>query len=501
MNTEKIHLLIHSMSSAEKRHFNQTVRGGKNAKYVQLFDAIAKQKSYKEEALIKKFGYSSNLNSFSAAKSQLFKLVLKSLREFSSYFGEYQKILQCLKDIEILYARGLRAEALKATVKAKERAINNDWPVFMLLIEHWELELVDDEDLVGKERLGLGGYIDYRLQYELLYKRIYLDNLAYSSFSYHQSPNHCYPEIIGHELMQNYKGVVCERSKWHFCMVKIECHRSVRNTAEMSKWAKELLRVQNNLVSNGFYDQEWRLNGTYEYLHALLDNYEIDSFLKDFHLIRNLEYPAHREDLRMAKTRNVLVLQTYLFVISDKSEKKFEEIVEEVEAYIQKLRKESLHCNDLMLLLGMQYLFYTVRQDEKSVKWAAILDQYIDRKKSIKYYIVSKVLSLLSHYGLDNDLYIKSTLNSLERFIKKNNRLTYEFIFLFRLLNKLQDVHTRKEKESLLHDFKADMRALQKTNRKNHLLSAQSLMVWADNCLSKDDFLDTNRELFAPDLP
>ena len=151
-------------------------------------------------------------------------------------------------------------------------------------------------------------------------------------------------------------------------------------------------------------------------------------------------------------------------------------------------------------MIGVQYLFYANRQDDISVQWAAKFDQHVDRKKNIKYYVVSQVMSLLSHYGLGHNLYIKNTLPTLERFIKKHNRLTSEYVFLFRVLNKLLSVHTKREKESLLRDFKSDMKALQKTNRKNHLLSAHSLMVWADNCLSKGVFLDTNRQLFVPEL-
>jgi len=488
------------MSSAEKRHFHKTVRGGKDAKYVQLFNAISNQKVYKEVRLIKKFGYENNLNNFSAAKNRLFKLVLKSLREFSSHFGDYQKILQHLKDIEILYTRGLWSDAMKSTQKAREIAEENVWPVLQLLVEHWEQMLSDVNDLNNVITPLIGHSIDTRLQYETLYRRIYRDNLLYSSFSYHQNPKHCYLEVVGHELMQRYSSVNDNRSKWYFCLIKMECCRTLRNTADLSKWGKELLRVQQSMTSNGFYNEGWRLKGIYEYLHSLLDNYEIDLFLKDFHLIKDLECPLYKEDLLRAKIRDSLVLETYLLVISNKSKKTLEQLVSEVEAYVEMMSRERLHGSDLMLMVGVQYLFYASRKDDMAVKWAALFDQMVDRKTYIKHYTVSQVMSMLSHYGLGNDIYIKNTLPSLERFIKKHDRLNSEFVFLFRLLNKLVDTQVRKEKELLLHVFKADMKTLKKTNRKNHLLSAHSLMVWADNCLSNERFIDTNRELFAPDL-
>ncbi len=490
------------MSSAEKRHFHQTVRGGKDAKYVQLFTSIAKQKVYQEDILIKKFGYEDSPNNFAAAKNQLFKLVLKSLREFSSHVSDYQKILRYLKNIEILESRGLSAEALKATKKAKVMALQNDWGIFILLTEHWEQMLSSSSEFPVEPIIpSLGHSIDIRQQYKLLYKRISHDNLLYSSFNYQRSPNHCYPEIVGHELMQDDSNLTCETARWYFCLIKIECCRSLRHTAESSKWAKKMLRVQQCMKSNGFYNKGWKLKGVYEYLLALLENYEIDQLLKDFHLIKDLECPAHRTDLLLAKTRDTLVLETYFLIISDKSKKTLKQLVKDVEEYFFKINKAHLHNNDLILIAGLQYLFYASRQDDMSVKWAVLFEQYADRKIHIKNYIGSKVMSLLSHYGLGNDIYIRNTLPTLERFIKKHNRLNSEYVFLFRALNKLLDAQTKKERESLLRDFKSDMKALQKTNRKNHLLSAQSLMVWADNCLNNKAFLDINRQLFAPDLP
>lgn len=501
MKTEKIHKLINSMSGAEKRHFYRTIRGGKESKYAQLFSAIANQKAYNESSLIKKFGYGDNHNNFAAAKKQLFKLTLKSLREFSSHFGDYQRILQHLKDIEILESRGLRTETFKSIKKARTIAKSNAWPIFNLLTEHWEQRLSAIGDLTEIITPMLGHHIDVGLQYEILYKRVRHHNILYSSFSLHLNPNHCYPEIVGHELMQHYNSELTGHCKWFFCLIKIECCRTLMNTEEASKWAKELIRIQQSMPTNGYYNSAWRREGIFAYLHSLLDNYEIDLFLKEFHLIKDLEYESHWKELTLEKVRDSLVLETYLFVISDKGEKTFEELITQVKEYIPNIGEDYLDYNDVMLILGVQYIFYSKRQDDESVKWAAMLEKYVDKKEHIKYYIVSKVMSLLSHYALGNYMYIKNILPNLERFIKKNNRLNSEYVFLFRVLNKLQDTPTKRDREGLLKNFKADMKALQKTNRKNHLLSAHSLMVWADNCLSQEEFLETNRQLFASELP
>ena len=74
--------LIRSLSKSEKRFFKiyseRHVIGDQN-NYVALFDTIDRQKSYNEEAIIKKFADRKFARRLPVAKNYLYELILKSM--------------------------------------------------------------------------------------------------------------------------------------------------------------------------------------------------------------------------------------------------------------------------------------------------------------------------------------------------------------------------------------------------------------------------------------
>lgn len=144
MVKEALFDLIHSMTMSEKRHFkifsSKHVIGGKND-YVLLFDAIAAQESYDDEAL-KKAPFVKNLP---AEKNYLYRLVLRSLNLFHDESSSKNKVYSLLKSVEVLYHKGLYAQALKLVRKARKIAELNELFVQELAIHELEVELLSKQ--------------------------------------------------------------------------------------------------------------------------------------------------------------------------------------------------------------------------------------------------------------------------------------------------------------------------------------------------------------------
>ena len=85
--SSNLHQLIKSLTKAEKRYFkvysSRHTIGDKN-NYQMIFDAIEKQTSYDEGAIIRKFKNESFINRFSITKNRLYDHVLKSLDAYHS---------------------------------------------------------------------------------------------------------------------------------------------------------------------------------------------------------------------------------------------------------------------------------------------------------------------------------------------------------------------------------------------------------------------------------
>lgn len=98
--------LIKSLSKSEKRHFKLFVsrqRGSKN--YLKLFDMINAQKYYSEELIKKRFSNEPFINQIHVTKNYLYKLILKSLRNYHSGFSKDAELKNLLLNAEILFTK------------------------------------------------------------------------------------------------------------------------------------------------------------------------------------------------------------------------------------------------------------------------------------------------------------------------------------------------------------------------------------------------------------
>ena len=111
------------MSQAEKRYFKRYAsmsRGGSNL--VQLFDAIATQKTYNEDEIRTRFKGKAFVRQLGVAKHSLYGLVLRSLRAFQHEKNIAHKVLGMMHDIQILYEKGLLDQCEYVIKKADQLA-------------------------------------------------------------------------------------------------------------------------------------------------------------------------------------------------------------------------------------------------------------------------------------------------------------------------------------------------------------------------------------------
>lgn len=496
MNTNKLYKLIHSMSEVEKRHFQQSVRGGKESKSVQLFLAILKQKKYEEAFLVKKFAYTKNPNGFAVAKNHLYKLILKGLRETSTISSDYQRILEHLKDIEILEKRGLRSAALKSLQKLQEIAAKNQWGAFLLVAEKWKYRLTDISEISEITVPNVGCHVDTEIQYENFYRRLVTDNLIYG-FNQRLSEVHCYKEIIADPLMQNIDQAPNLLCQWYFCLVKVELSKSENNTEERRIWAKRLINVRYKMDAHGYVEYDWRTTSHFKYLNALIYNRNLDEFRIEYPKMLNFEIPAHRLDLLEQRDRDALLLRLHSFVYEKYVPEVFNQLIQKAELHMEAKKDKGIRClNDVSLILTIVYLYYSDGQYDKVLEWNVFYNMHIDKDLYVDNYIICQLFVLLSHQKLNHHEHIQSLLPALERHMGKHNRLVPVHVFLLRYIKKVQHPVSKKEKNALLRDFKADMKVLIKSSSQAYLLQPQSLLLWAESQIANMTLFEMNQLIF-----
>lgn len=124
-----IFMLINSMDRSEKRYFKVFARKhviGEQNNYELLFDLIADQDSYDEQALKKLWALHGDPAHYAVLKQQLFDQILTALHHYHTTRSNNETIKQLLHETEILMNKGLTDAGAKRLKKARKMIDRNE---------------------------------------------------------------------------------------------------------------------------------------------------------------------------------------------------------------------------------------------------------------------------------------------------------------------------------------------------------------------------------------
>ena len=142
--SEDLFELIKSLSQTEKGYFKKFVlyqSDEEDANYVKLFDAIDDQEKYNEAALKIKFKSEKFINHLPRTKNYLYYLILKSLRNYNTEISINARLMDMLRNIEILYDKNLIKQCKKLVIRGKELAIEYENYERLIEFSKWEISL------------------------------------------------------------------------------------------------------------------------------------------------------------------------------------------------------------------------------------------------------------------------------------------------------------------------------------------------------------------------
>jgi hypothetical protein len=156
---ESLFSLIHSLSKSEKRYFQLSadIHQGEKA-YLQLFNCLDEH-SIMDEKLTKKIAQILPEKKLEPARKYLFKVIMKSLRQFENDKDVEWRLMDLIKDSRILFDKGLTHLSLTQLSKAKELAVQSEKFMYFILAARQELQYlvrgqfvgIDEKQLVEKQ--------------------------------------------------------------------------------------------------------------------------------------------------------------------------------------------------------------------------------------------------------------------------------------------------------------------------------------------------------------
>ncbi len=466
--TDILFQLIKSLEKAEKRHFKLYIKrssGKEDLKIVRLFDALDKQKEYDEKILLKKLDDVTKPQ-LANLKTHLYKQIMASLRLLKSTDSLDLQINEQFDYAHILYKKGLFQQSLRILERAKEIANTNQKFNFLpqlIALEkrienlHITRSMQDRAETLSAEANEVSRHIDMVAR---------LSNLALQLYSWYIKHGHARNEEdeagIKKFMKENlppdvfkqtgfYERLFLYQSYGWYAFIRQDFLQYYRYSKKwVDLFTEQPLMVR---VETGHY-----IKGLHNLLNAHFDlrNYrEFEKTLKKFEKVALTDRVKQHDNFRIqafiyisiARINQHFMLGTFrqgLTLISG-----IEEKLENYHLFID-------HHRILVLNYKIAMLYFGSGDYNRCIDY---LQKIINDKTDLRYDLqcYARLVHLMAHYELGNDMLMESLTKSVYRFMAKMKNLTAVEEAMFKFLRQsmpLSPRQLRPEFEKLLHTIK-----------------------------------------------
>ena len=490
-STDILFLLIKSLEKAEKRHFKLYIKrssGKEDLKIVRLFDALDKQKDYDEKALFKKLEDVSKPQ-LTNLKSHLYKQILASLRLLKSSDSIDLQLNEQFDYAHILYKKGLFMQSLRIIDRAKEIARANQkfnfLPQFIALekrIEglHITRNIQFRAETLSAEANEVSRHIDMVAR---------LSNLALKLFSWFVQHGHArnkedekdikqfmkesLPADVWH-LTGFYERLYLYQSFTWYAFIRqdfLQYYRYAQKWVNLFSEQPLMIRVE-----TGHY-----IKSIHNLLNAHFDLRNYPQFDKTLNLLQQVAQTDRVKDHDNFRIQAFIYISTarinqhFMMGTFDEGRKLIPDIEKELEEY------DLFLDNHRILVLNYKFamLYFGSGDYNRSIDY---LQKIINDKNNLRYDLqcYARVVHLMAHYELGNDMLMESLSKSVYRFMAKMKNLTVVEETMFKFLRQsipLSPRQLKPEFEKLLHTIKH----LEKNRFETRAFAYLDIISWVES--------------------
>ena len=460
--------LIRSLEKAEKRNFKLYIKRSskkEDLKIVRLFDALDKQKEYDEKSLLRKMSDVTKPQ-LANLRTHLYKQLLASLRLLKSSDSLDLQLNEQFDHAHILYKKGLFLQSLRIIERAKEIARANQKYNFLLQLItlekrienlHITRSMQHRAEILSNEANEVNRHIDMVSRLSNLALKLYgwyvehgharneEDEKAIRQFMKESLPADAWEQTGFYERLYLYQSFT-----WYafICQDFLKYYRYTKKWVEL--FINEPLMIR---VETGHY-----IKGLHNLLNAHFDlrnHRQFEKTLKQFEKFAKTDRVKDHDNFRM---------QAFIYISTARINQHFmrgtfKEGLSLVPAIEKELAGYDLFVDrHRILVLNYKFamLYFGSGDHDRCIDY---LQKIIHDKTSLRYDLqcYARVVHLMAHYELGNDMLMESLTKSVYRFMAKMKNLTVVEEAVFRFLRRslpLSPRQLRPEFEKLLHTIK-----------------------------------------------
>jgi tetratricopeptide (TPR) repeat protein len=152
---ESLFFLVESLTKSEKRYFRMlTGMQGGEKKYLTLFNLL-EQHSVFDDSLKRKLSELFPGHSLEPPRKHLFRVLIKSLRQFENENSVDSQLMNLIEDSRILFNKGIISLSVEQLAKAKEIALVHEKYLHYVLAARQEMEYLSASQFFGITEIEL----------------------------------------------------------------------------------------------------------------------------------------------------------------------------------------------------------------------------------------------------------------------------------------------------------------------------------------------------------
>ncbi len=504
--TDALFQLIHSLEKSEKRNFKLYVnRNSSNSdlKIITLFDALDKQNSYDEIALIRKNPTLSKAQ-LANLKNHLYKQILISLRMLQSNANSEMLFYEQMENAKILYQKGLYHQSLRILDKLKENSKRymQASQRIQILEEEKRIEALHITRSLEDRSQELSNEVnDVLASYN---RQTHLSNLALQLYGWYIKNGIARNESDEEEVsvffrMQMHEGVIQPQGFYEkmYYAQSLCWYAYIRQDFLMyyrytKKWVDIFSEYPDMLeLETGNY-----IKGMHNLLNAHFNLRNFAGFkttLDEFETFSESELITQNDNNR---------IQVFIYLYTAKINKHFlegtfdeglsmvpfiTEKLDEYELFLDKHRTLVFYYKIASLYFGAGEFGNAIDFLNKIINWK------VNLRSDLQCY--ARLLHLIAHYELANYDLLEYLIKSVYRFMAKMQNLSKVEEAMFAFLKRAFRV-SPKEIQHELEDLLIELKTMESSKFETRAFAYLDIISWLESKVTKQSLVQIIRNKF-----
>lgn len=493
--------LVKSLTKSEKRFFklSSSIQSGEK-NYFKLFDYIDSQSTYDEKKLKEHFKKERFIKHLPSEKNHLYKLILKSLRQFYGEQSASSILKQEIKNIELLYNKALHKEANKFLKRAKKLARENEEFYFLIELLSWEKVLTEESYESGDFDVDLNNIINEEsevidklrnlAEYHILYSKI---NAIFRSDGYtkNEEERRLVNEIENHHLIKGKNTAISKRAASICYYIQGLCAAANRDF-ELSyrKFNRvKLILDQNNKIKIDL-GQRYVLT-LFHLMQSYINEGNFDKAQEMINQIKALKGKKGFNSLHLTLRINNILLTDQMNLYNtkgnfEKSLAVFNDGYHANEALIERSSKEQ----KIKFYFSAAYTLFAASDYKQSLQFLNLILNDNEQQLRQDIYSYARILNLLLHFELTNYDYLEYSSNSAIRFLNKTKRdHQIEKVFI-KYLKKIAKTANKSETIPIYQETLTQINELLEEEHENVILDYIDIVAWLKSKITNRPFAE-----------